>query len=111
MAYITTDKVKKMREEIKSLFPKTFKFSIVREHYSTVRVSIMSSPLKFEENTRINHYYLESAPHKTILRIIKEIINQDNFDKSDLMTDYHHVGHYTEIRLGQWDKPYQQITQ
>jgi hypothetical protein len=30
----------------------------------------------------------------------------DFFDHSDLMTDYFHRSHYTDIRIGTWDKPY-----
>ena len=29
------------------------------------------------------------------------------FDKSDLMTDYHHIAYYLNINVGKWDKPYQ----
>ena len=28
------------------------------------------------------------------------------FDKSDLMTDYHHTAYYMNINIGQWNKPY-----
>tara|TARA_R100001480_G_scaffold35183_1_gene47163 strand:- start:109 stop:504 length:396 start_codon:yes stop_codon:yes gene_type:complete len=32
------------------------------------------------------------------------------FDKSDLMTDYHHTAYFLDINIGRWDKPYQLIT-
>ena len=32
------------------------------------------------------------------------------FDKSDLMTDYHHTAYFMDINIGRWDKPYQLIT-
>ena len=28
------------------------------------------------------------------------------FDKSDLMTDYHHTAYFMDINIGRWDKPY-----
>ena len=28
------------------------------------------------------------------------------FDKSDLMTDYHHTAYYMNINIGRWNKPY-----
>lgn len=29
-----------------------------------------------------------------------------NFDKSEPMTDYFHVGWYVDVQVGKWDKPY-----
>lgn len=105
MAYITKEQVKEMRNEIKASFPKNFKFSITRMHHQVVNVEIMASPLQIEA-----HGNRAWKNHKTIERIIKSIINKGNFDKSDLMVDYHHVGWYTHVSVGKWDKPYQQIT-
>lgn len=103
MAYITTEQVAEMRKELKAIFPKNFKFSITREHHSGVRVAIMESPLQFEchGNRRLKN-------HKTIERIIKDVINKGNFDHSDSMTDYFHVGWYAYIEVGKWDRPYLQ---
>lgn len=104
MAYITAEQVKEMRNELKNLFPKNFKISVTREHYSTVNVNIMSSPLAIESygNRRLKN-------HKTIEKIIKFVINKNNFNDSDSMTDYFSVGHYANIAVGKWDKPYVQI--
>jgi len=33
-------------------------------------------------------------------------MNIGNFDKSDVQTDYFHVGWYMSVNLGKWDKPY-----
>ncbi len=104
MAYITTEQVKEMRNELKNLFPKSFKISVTREHYSTVNVAIMSSPLAIDA-----HGNRTLKKHKTIEKIIKFVINKNNFDHSDSMTDYFNVGHYTHITAGKWDKPYVQV--
>ncbi len=32
------------------------------------------------------------------------------FDKSDLMTDYHHTAYFMDINIGCWNKPYKLIT-
>lgn len=103
MAYITSQQVKEIRNEIKSLFPKSFKFSITREHYSVVRVNLMQSPISIEA-----HGNRAFKNHKTIEKIIETVVNKGNFNHSDSMTDYFHVGWYTRIELGKWDKPYQQ---
>lgn len=101
MAYITSEEVKEIRNEIKAAFPKTFKFSITREHHCKVNVSLMQSPL--EIGTYQNRSF---RTNKTIEKIIKAIVNKKNFDLSDSMTDYFHVGFYSCIEVGQWDRPY-----
>ena len=43
------------------------------------------------------------------LAFLSEVIpamNVGNFDNSDPMTDYFHVGWYVDVNLGRWDKPY-----
>lgn len=101
MAYITSEEVKEIRNEIKASFPKTFKFSITREHHCRVNVSLMQAPIEIEAHLNRNF-----KNHKTIKKIIDAIVNKKNFDLSDSMTDYFHVGFYSHIQVGQWDKPY-----
>ena len=36
-------------------------------------------------------------------------MNAENFDKSDPMTDYFHVGYYISVNIGSYDKPYELI--
>ena len=33
-------------------------------------------------------------------------LNIENFDHSDIQSDYFHVGWYSQISIGRWDKPY-----
>ena len=57
----------------------------------------------------VNEYRIDRAYSghvQNILNKIKDILNTDNYNRSDLMTDYHDVGHYISIRIGKWDKPY-----
>ena len=42
---------------------------------------------------------------KIIKRALK-CLNLDNHDNSDIMTDYFDIGHYVEINIGSWEKPY-----
>jgi len=35
-----------------------------------------------------------------------DILNQGNWDKSDIQTDYFNVGWYVSVNIGEWDKPY-----
>jgi len=36
-----------------------------------------------------------------------EIINRENWDNSDPMTDYFDVGFYLTFSIGKWNKPFQ----
>jgi hypothetical protein len=44
-----------------------------------------------------------------IFEKISDALNLDNFDKSDSMTDYFHVGHYVDINVGKWNKPFKVV--
>lgn len=52
--------------------------------------------------------YLPNAPEriKDAFRAVGEALNIDNYDRSDIMSDYFDVGHYVYIRLGTWEKPF-----
>ena len=102
------------------------------EHYSGLVVRIWEGPLDFIGN-RINNMkphhiemygcpenYIQVNPHwiedtytgevKKCLMELKKAMNGceaiQNFDKSDPMTDYFHVGWYVYINVGEWDKYY-----
>jgi hypothetical protein len=119
MAYITSNSVKEIRNNIKNLYPAKngWKFSITREHYSCVKCIILQAPIELridttKENEGVNNFWLETryeGKNETateILKNINEILNLNNFDNSDAMTDYFHVGHYVTISIGAWDKPF-----
>ena len=122
MAYITSESVKEIRNNIKELYPakKGWKFSITREHYSSVRCEILSAPVELrvdttKDNEGVNHFWIESrfeGKNETateILKNINAILNLNNFDNSDSMTDYFHVGHYVTLSIGAWDKPFKLV--
>jgi hypothetical protein len=122
MAYITSESVKEMRNTIKNLFPAKdgWKFSITREHYSSVSCSILQAPIELrvnESNTNenVNNFWINERYNglndkaTEILTKINDVLNLNNFDKSDIQSDYFHVGHYVTIRIGQWDKPFIKI--
>ena len=35
-----------------------------------------------------------------------KIANKDNWDKSDIQTDYFNVNYYLHLAIGKWDKPF-----
>ena len=41
-----------------------------------------------------------------VLQKIVDALNTDNHDRSDIMTDYFDVGHYVDLHIGRWDRPF-----
>ena len=118
MAYMSTEHAATIRKKLKAAYPH-IKFSVTKHHSSTINVSLMESPFTFKnligdaeptcqdrEYTQINHYYLEKYGEPELLKGIYKIVDEGNFDKSDIQTDYFHCGFYVNLNVGQWDKPY-----
>lgn len=110
MAYVNSEKTKEVRTKLNLAFPKSigWEISVSMEHHSTINVAIMRAPVDFMIDARneedknkgyinFNVYHLGDYQTAEVLKRIKEIANEGNFDKSDLMTDYHHVGFYLNI--------------
>jgi len=116
MAYIKTEEVKQIRDKLKKEFP-DIKWSVVRDHYSSIDVSIMKSKIDFSDIQKegyfsINHYWLDRLPQKhqtffkKVIDIIKNASDRKWFDKSDSITDYFHTAFYFNIYIGKYQKPY-----
>lgn len=129
MAYVSKEKIKQVREDLKREFPE-IKFRVNKgQHYSTVYVVIVRSPYNFIPNGEyheVNHYWIDNGyavkPYEQdeygrykcvpygrvdILKRIVDIMNVGNHDNSDIMTDYHDVGFYINLRIGDYNKPYE----
>lgn len=128
MAYINKEQKKEIADLLKKEFgtnakKRGFKYSLSIKNYSTICMKISAGTVDFINNKR--EVTGSSRDHIDIfgccrtdfddmfsgeaLKIIEKaakILNKDNFDKSDHMTDYHHVGHYVDIQIGDYDKPY-----
>lgn len=134
MAYISTERVKEIRNQLKKTFSE-IKFSVVTRHYSSVSVTILSSPYDLlsmvnkDENkpinlkekspkdigySPVNHYHI--AEHwygkaKEILTKIYEIVSVGHYDRNagDPFADYCDCTFYINMSIGSWDKHYQII--
>jgi hypothetical protein len=119
MAYITSEEIKTKRQEIKKEFPakEGWKFSITREHNSGIRIIVVEAPIDLMANVQDSDYAQVhggvgsddkrfSPEARKALNRIYEIANEGNFDNSDAMTDYFHVGFYVWFSVGAWDKPF-----
>ena len=137
MAYISTDEVKAVRVALKEHFKNKIKFSVRREHYSSLNVSIISGEINFFDGSldhedrhhpdaighvfdgheQINEYYPENyGKHKSLFSEIINIMKtapgtieggREWYDKSDAMIDYFDTAYYTNLSIGKWNKPYE----
>jgi len=61
------------------------------------------------QNLEVNPYHYQDHFSGRALEFLKEvmpIMNDGNWDKSDIQTDYFNVGWYVDVNIGQWNKPY-----
>ena len=117
MAYINQDKKKVIQAKLKTIIPKGWKWSLRIDNHSTLILTIQSSPIDFLKNIErqyvsLNTYWLadsnilQSVGMVELFKSIRDAMNTNNYDKSDIASDYHEVGHYIDISIGRWDKPY-----
>ena len=131
MAYISQEDKKTLAPAIKAVFKKYgLKGSISIQHHMTLCANVSAGPLDLigaaaqVGDFRSSGYYQGNAYGATNEKykdINPDIFNfyEDLkkamrgalwFDKSDLMTDYHHTAYYMNINIGRWNKPYQLLT-
>ena len=116
MAYISTEEVKVIREELKKNFPSRlgWKLSIVRRDYLSLSISIIQAPfeLRNDQNNdyeQVNKYWIERRENTQSIPVLKkifEIANKKNYDRSDVQSDYFDVGYYLNISIGHFGKPF-----
>lgn len=134
MAYMSQENKKLIAPQIKAILKKYgMKGSISVRHHSTLVVTLKEGKLdiigNLIENSRcnwatsynrpehldVNLYWLDDGYSGEVRDFLKELKaamdgagsgGEQNFDKSDHMSDYHHVGWYNNVSVGRWDKPY-----
>jgi hypothetical protein len=128
MAYIKTEEVSAIRNELKKRFGHTgLKFGVKKQHHSSVHVTIKAGPIDFSDIYRdhygsgdhyaqVNVYHLSNyGQHQPFFEEVLKIIKtapalaeggREWFDKSDIMTDYFHTAFYINLNVGEYDKPY-----
>ena len=93
-------------------------------HHSTLVLTLKSGPVDFaadyvrgdragfDSQGSINGYWYKEHYRGRSLAFLSELIpalNVGNHNRSDLQSDYHDVGWYTDIRVGSYEKPYEVI--
>ena len=128
MAYVDKEKKAKIAAALKRVVPKGWKYSLAVDHHSTIVMTIQSADVDLihafkpspyynpDEITHhdVNPYHYEShllddSPLLPLFDAIFGALNIDNFDNSDIQTDYFHVGHYVRLHIGRWDKPFKYL--
>ena len=122
MAYMDQDKKAKIAAALKQVVPAGWKYSLAVRNHSTIVMTIAAAPFNLiaafkgseyfdpatASYTDVNPYHyrnhLDDECVADVFEKIFECLNIDNFDNSDPMTDYFHVGHYAELRVGAWDR-------
>jgi hypothetical protein len=124
MAYVSKEDKAKFVSLLKKEFgsnakKRGFKYTVAIRNFSTIVVNISGGSIDFigsykhrnehTESIQVNPYSVADSytgKAKEVLVKIVNILNTDNYDNSDVMTDYFDVGHYVEINIGKWNKPY-----
>lgn len=124
MAYVSQEKKSKIAAALKPIIPAGWRYSLAVHNHSTIVLTIREAPVNiiaamrgsdyFDPQTakeaRPNVYHIRRAfadeQMADLFERIVAALNIDNHDNSDPMTDYFDVGHYKEINIGKWNKPF-----
>ena len=135
MAYMSAARKAELAPAIKAAMPPGWKYSLRVRHHSTLVLTIRSAPVDLiaeaaevfsksysysdnakanteamvaSKNVNVNVYHMDKMFDASlpVMKKIHAAMNGGNWDKSDIMTDYFNVGWYTDINIGEWDKPF-----
>jgi hypothetical protein len=134
MAYMDQEKKAKIAETLKLVVPKGWKYHLSVKNHSVICFTLAAAPVDLighiqsvraktarpgdpfgrvglEERRCIgvNQYFLDhqfEEPLLTVFRKIVDALNMGNYDRSHVQSDYFDVGHYVDISIGRWDKPF-----
>jgi len=115
MAYVSKEFKKEISPAIKKVLARyKFKGTIAIKNLSTLVVNISKGPLALSDllNRDVNHHTISynieygSDEWKKFINELVDVMNGENYNKNDIMSDYFDVGYYIDINLGKWNKPY-----
>ena len=117
MAYVSQADRAKLAPQIKKVLSKYgMKGSISIRHHMSLVVTLQSGAIDFKDYShgdgyiQVNTYHIATQYQGKAKAFLTELLAAMKgpgwFDKSDSMTDYFHLSHYTDINVGRWNKPY-----
>ena len=118
MAYVSQADKAELAPAIKSVLKKyKMKASIAVRNHSTLSVNIKAGAIDFsdyfvhgDEYANVNVYWIDTHYNGVARDFLNELLaamkGTKYFNNDDAMTDYFSRSHYTDINVGQWNKPY-----
>jgi hypothetical protein len=112
MAYVSQEKKAQLAPAIKAVLKKyDMKGTISVRHHSSLVVNLKQGPIDFGDSyIQVNTYWIDThytgVARKFLTELLQAMKGPDFFNEDDAMTDYFHRSHYTDINVGQWNKPY-----
>ena len=136
MAYVSQELKSKLSPAIKAVCKKYgIKASIAVRNHMTLTLNVKSGKIDFIGNSnrvcgadfyqvsrgfkpnttgydQVNPYHFQShydGDAKAFLSEVLAVMNDGNWDKSDIQSDYFNVGWYVSVNIGKWNKPYAKV--
>jgi hypothetical protein len=133
MAYVSQELKSKLSPAIKAVCKKYgIKASIAVRSHMTLCLNIKSGAIDFIGNSnrvcgadfyqvargfkpnttgydQVNPYHFQNhydGDARAFLTEVLAVMNDGNWDKSDIQSDYFNVGWYVDVNIGAWNKPY-----
>jgi hypothetical protein len=131
MAYISQSEKKAIAPKIKALLKQYgLSGSLSVDNHSTLVLTVKSGKIDFIKNfnethkndprfnpakdsINVNPYWVKEQftgkAKDFAVAAVEALRGEGWFDKSDIMSDYHHVKHYVEVKIGRWDRAYELV--
>lgn len=117
MAYVSQELKAKIAPKVKAILKKyKVKGSLAVRNHSTLVLNIKEGALDFVKDYGRDADYIQVNPYwykdhfegksKAFLSEVIPAMNDGNWDKSDIQSDYFNVGWYVDVNIGKWNKPY-----
>ncbi|MGL6229354.1 MAG: hypothetical protein ACRC3J_09135 [Culicoidibacterales bacterium] len=119
MAFVSKELKAKIATKLKTVVPKDWKYSLaVVDGKMTIQMTIASAPVDLINERKhnvadgyftVNQYRPEfdyTGDTLAVIKSILEVLNLDNHNNSDVQSDYFDVGHYVDLRVGKYEKPF-----
>lgn len=70
------------------------------------RIDAIRKYRQYDISKDYDFFFIKDKRINEVISKLYELINIENYDNSDTMTDYFNVGYYSHITIGKWDKPF-----